>query len=134
MESLLNNRDRLFREIPIKLVDDNCCDGGYKGDAAAAAAAAGDDVWLLSLCTDHIAVPGRSGAMENWGLITYSETYLMYNSSTDYLYNGRSVAAVIGHELAHFVSTLMPTLIFRQHWKIIIITGTKVDRGMSGVT
>ncbi|KAK2157482.1 hypothetical protein LSH36_190g01042 [Paralvinella palmiformis] len=40
--------------------------------------------------------------MENWGIITYGEPYLMYNSSNDDLYSGRSVASYIGHELAHF--------------------------------
>lgn len=45
--------------------------------------------------------------MEHWGLITYSESYLMYNDSNDDLYSGRSVAAVIGHELAHYVSVFV---------------------------
>ena len=57
---------------------------------------------------DHIAVPGKVGAMENWGLVTYSEGLLMYNSSINYLSSGREVGSVIGHELAHFVSIYDP--------------------------
>lgn len=49
-----------------------------------------------------IAVPDfRAGAMENWGLITYRESNLLYDEQTSSSANQQSVAAVIGHELAH---------------------------------
>lgn len=50
---------------------------------------------------DHIALPDfSSGAMENWGLITYREEAMIVNhlSSID---DKKSVAKVIAHELAH---------------------------------
>ena len=42
--------------------------------------------------------------MENWGLITYGESSLMYNATTNYVDDSRFVASLVGHELAHFVS------------------------------
>lgn len=51
---------------------------------------------------DMIAIPDFvSGAMEHWGLITYRETNLQYNSTTSSSYNQQRVATVISHELAH---------------------------------
>nr|UXX33471.1 aminopeptidase N-like protein [Holotrichia oblita] len=51
---------------------------------------------------DMIALPEFSaGAMENWGLITYRETYLLYDPKQSSQYNKASVASVIAHELAH---------------------------------
>ncbi|MGL5002019.1 MAG: M1 family metallopeptidase, partial [Casimicrobium sp.] len=50
---------------------------------------------------DQIAVPGKRGAMENWGLITYSEDLLMVdpaNASYDQRFWSFNV---IAHELAH---------------------------------
>ena len=44
--------------------------------------------------------------MENWGLVTYRETAILYNP--DYSDNGdrRWVASVIAHELSHMVWSL----------------------------
>ena len=56
--------------------------------------------------TDHIALPSKSGAMENWGLITYSEFYLCASPETTAVTGQITVAAVIAHELAHQVSTV----------------------------
>ncbi|XP_059490156.1 uncharacterized protein LOC132205229 [Neocloeon triangulifer] len=51
---------------------------------------------------DQIAVPDfAAGAMENWGLITYRETALLYDSATGSSSNKQRVAAVVTHELAH---------------------------------
>ena len=41
--------------------------------------------------------------MENWGTITYGESILMYNSTTDYAATFRGLASTLAHELAHFV-------------------------------
>lgn len=57
-----------------------------------------------SLCSDQIALPDFSaGAMENWGLITYRETALLYNPLVSSNGDKEWVATVIAHELAHMV-------------------------------
>jgi len=51
---------------------------------------------------DLVAVPDfAAGAMENWGLVTYRETALLYNPKTSSLNDKQWVAKVISHELAH---------------------------------
>ena len=48
------------------------------------------------------AIPDFSaGAMENWGLITYRETLLLYDEEKSAITNKESVTDVIAHELAH---------------------------------
>ena len=39
--------------------------------------------------------------MENFGLITYRETALLYNNKTDTIARKRSITQVVAHELAH---------------------------------
>ncbi|XP_038556677.1 aminopeptidase Ey-like [Micropterus salmoides] len=52
--------------------------------------------------SDQIALPDFSaGAMENWGLITYRETALLYNPGVSSNGDNEWVATVISHELAH---------------------------------
>ncbi|KAK9533236.1 hypothetical protein VZT92_008370 [Zoarces viviparus] len=51
---------------------------------------------------DKIAIPDfGTGAMENWGLITYRETNLLYDVNQSSSYNKQRVASVIAHELVH---------------------------------
>ncbi|XP_006626843.3 endoplasmic reticulum aminopeptidase 2 [Lepisosteus oculatus] len=51
---------------------------------------------------DLIAIPDfQSGAMENWGLITYRETALLYDPQTSSALDKLWITKVIGHELAH---------------------------------
>ncbi|XP_012268487.2 aminopeptidase N isoform X2 [Athalia rosae] len=51
---------------------------------------------------DMIALPDFSaGAMENWGLITYRETAMLYQESVSTSSNLQRVATVVSHELAH---------------------------------
>lgn len=51
-----------------------------------------------------IAIPDfSSGAMENWGLITYRETALLFNEGVSSESNKKRVATVVSHELAHQV-------------------------------
>ena len=58
----------------------------------------------LYLCLDLFAIPDfAAGAMENWGLITYRETALLYDEETDPATSKQRVAVVIAHELAHQV-------------------------------
>lgn len=51
---------------------------------------------------DMMAVPDfSSGAMENWGLITYREVALLYAPELSSSSNKHTVASVVAHELAH---------------------------------
>ncbi len=53
---------------------------------------------------DQIALPDfNAGAMENWGLITYRETALLYDEAFSSNSNKERIATIIGHELAHMV-------------------------------
>ena len=49
-----------------------------------------------------IAIPDfAAGAMENWGLITYRETALLYKDGVSANSNKQRIAMVVSHELAH---------------------------------
>lgn len=51
---------------------------------------------------DHVALPDfSSGAMENWGLITYREMALLADPKTTSISSRQYIATVITHELAH---------------------------------
>ncbi|XP_077425086.1 aminopeptidase N-like isoform X1 [Vanacampus margaritifer] len=51
---------------------------------------------------DQIALPDfYYGAMENWGLVTYRETKLLYSPLTSSSQNKQSTTIIIAHELAH---------------------------------
>lgn len=51
---------------------------------------------------DMVAVPDFSaGAMENWGLITYRESRLLYDEHSTSDVAKQSIASVIIHELTH---------------------------------
>lgn len=52
--------------------------------------------------SDHVALPDfASGAMENWGLITYRETTLLVDPKTTAVSVKEYVATVVAHELSH---------------------------------
>ncbi|XP_067104822.1 aminopeptidase N-like isoform X3 [Osmerus mordax] len=52
--------------------------------------------------SDQIALPDfNAGAMENWGLVTYRETALLYDQTISSNGNKERVLTVISHELAH---------------------------------
>uniref|UniRef100_A0A8B9L915 Aminopeptidase n=1 Tax=Astyanax mexicanus TaxID=7994 RepID=A0A8B9L915_ASTMX len=56
----------------------------------------------MFLFTDQIAIPDfGAGAMENWGLIMYRETALLYEEGVSSTSNKEWIATVIAHELAH---------------------------------
>ena len=60
---------------------------------------------------DMIAVPDFSaGAMENWGLIIYRESAMLYNPLVNSYSNKQRAAAVISHELAHMVTWIFTML------------------------
>jgi len=55
----------------------------------------------LTKC-DHVAIPNfSSGAMENWGLITYRERCLLVDPTTASQSSKEVVATVVNHELSH---------------------------------
>ena len=61
---------------------------------------------LVLAVAAHVAVPDFSaGAMENWGLVVYRETALLYDEMTSSAANKQRVAIVLSHELAHMVHT-----------------------------
>lgn len=52
--------------------------------------------------SDHVALPDfSSGAMENWGLVTYREIALLADPATSSISSRQYIATVIAHELAH---------------------------------
>ncbi|XP_041853340.1 aminopeptidase N-like isoform X2 [Melanotaenia boesemani] len=52
--------------------------------------------------SDQIALPDfYFGAMENWGLVTYRETNLLYDPETSSNRNKETTSTIIAHELAH---------------------------------
>lgn len=51
---------------------------------------------------DQVAFPSFvSGAMENWGMVTYLEPYLLFNKETGTTGNRENVMSVIAHEFTH---------------------------------
>lgn len=60
-----------------------------------------DTPYPLPKC-DHVALPDfSSGAMENWGLITYREIALLVDPATTSVSTRHYVATIITHELSH---------------------------------
>lgn len=52
--------------------------------------------------SDHVALPDfSSGAMENWGLVTYREIALLADPKTTSIATKHYIATVIAHELSH---------------------------------
>lgn len=52
--------------------------------------------------SDHVALPDfSSGAMENWGLITYREIALLADPANTSISSKQYIATVIAHELSH---------------------------------
>ena len=50
---------------------------------------------------DLVAVPGKGGAMENWGLLTMDESSFLVNSTTEGTHELVKSGNIICHEIAH---------------------------------
>lgn len=62
------------------------------------------NTWLCLYSVEMIAIPDYPlGAMENWGLITYRETAMLYNKEISSEASRQRVTQVITHELSHQV-------------------------------
>ena len=60
------------------------------------------DITYPLLVLDMVAIPDlASGAMENWGAVTYRESALLVDAKHSSISNKQWVALVIAHELAH---------------------------------
>uniref|UniRef100_A0A3P8VR49 Aminopeptidase n=1 Tax=Cynoglossus semilaevis TaxID=244447 RepID=A0A3P8VR49_CYNSE len=52
--------------------------------------------------SDQVALPDfNAGAMENWGLVTYRETALLYDPLVSSIWIKKRITSIIAHELAH---------------------------------
>ena len=56
-----------------------------------------------NVLSDHVALPSKGGAMENWGLITYSEEILCINNETSNAHGKFKGVTIVSHEIAHMV-------------------------------
>ena len=62
---------------------------------------------IFTFSLDQVAVPEfLAGAMENWGLVIYRETNLMYDPMESSSYYKQRVPAVIAHEMVHQVNKI----------------------------
>ena len=52
---------------------------------------------------DLIAIPDMGGAMENWGLVTFRESAVLFDPSTGSVADKKLVTMIVDHELAHQV-------------------------------
>lgn len=68
---------------------------------------------------DQIAIPDfSSGAMENWGLVSYREAYLLWSESESSNNYKKTVALIIAHEFAHM---WFGNLVTCQWWDYIFL-------------
>ena len=59
-------------------------------------------LFLLIISPDLVAVPDfAAGAMENWGVLTFRETYMLSDPASSSAADKQDVAIVVAHELAH---------------------------------
>jgi hypothetical protein len=65
--------------------------------------------------SDQVAVPDFSaGAMENWGLVIYRQTALLFDKKASAASSQYFVTLVIAHEVAHTVSILPILFLFSE--------------------
>lgn len=73
-----------------------------------------------------IVIPDFSaGAMENWGLVTYRETALLYDSVETSTTQFQEVAVVVARELSHQVSA-KSDITFRANGACVFFSGLEI--------
>ena len=65
---------------------------------------------------DLIAIPDMGGAMENWGLVTFRESAVLFDSSTGSVADKKLVTMIVDHELAHQVKLKCNLVILLVRW------------------
>ena len=74
-----------------------------------------------------IAIPDfPAGAMENWGLITYKESAMLYQPGLSSEGNKQWVATVVSHELAHQVYLYPNKFVLIHFVKIFVLQYTGI--------
>lgn len=63
------------------------------------------------------------GAMENWGLITYRDSMLLYDEDSSTTRVKESIAKVVCHELAHQVRYIC----FDHHICVLVVRQSRHD-------
>ena len=76
-----------------------------------------------------ISIPNfGTGAMENWGLITYRETNLLYDAELSSESNKQRVGQVVAHELVHQVSDSVFVCLNKESQKCLFESKLNVDQ------
>lgn len=65
----------------------------------------------------------NTGAMENWGLVTYRETALLVDPTNTSARVKQWVALVVGHELAHqwFGNLVTMVRVDADYWSVFMV-------------
>lgn len=58
----------------------------------------------FKLIVDLVAIPDMGGAMENWGLVTFRESAMLFDPDTGSAADQKLVAMIVNHEFAHQVN------------------------------
>ena len=60
---------------------------------------------MINIFSDQLVVPVfYFGSMENWGLVVYAETSILYNPDYSSIDHQRFIAYATAHEISHMVS------------------------------
>ena len=54
------------------------------------------------------------GAMENWGLVTYREAYILFDKVNSSYVSKQTVAIIVGHELSHMWFGNIVTMVIKE--------------------
>jgi len=94
-------------KVPVRVyaaLDKNIQHGKYALELASRALSAFEKIFDIDFPLpkmDMIAIPGGQGAMENWGLVTFGESFLLVDEQETSAEAYRRASTVIVHELAH---------------------------------
>lgn len=66
--------------------------------------------------------------MENWGLVTYRETYLLVDENNTSAATRQTVALVVGHELAHQWFGNLVTMVNKSLLRFVILFKIKISK------